>query len=837
MHVMDDGSLATRPPFVAFNSFHSTIGSSQSPTIPNDWGKYNEPLTLGASPTITTTITSKWVEIDFDAPHGLVTGNWINGISELTTGNVGGVPYTEFNNSQWRCVKRISDNVLAIRTSTAATSTASIAVISPIRYCNKVMLMLPQGVNQNEQSLGLVDGWYFNGSIIIVDRVGVVYAVNGAGEITIIYNDIIAEVETGAPRGWRPMADSGTLINLVTAVPFKGTLAIHNGLDKPLEVYNNSGSPACRYLVDAGENNNTYVPIGNLCTINNQYHCVAGQPLNPSAVSISAKATNGTFLGAAAPNDAIELFVDEYSESGDATITGIGTYRGRLLIFTSNSVLVFALGQYVSDTHTPQYIETIYDFGTRSPRSLAKLNDDLLVIDEAGLSAVKQARISTALEINRYSDVIRDHILRLLENETTQSLYSDVFSRIDRKNRMLITRLDRSNPNKFANISVVVDFFSDSSIVAIRYQEETLLREGDTITLYDFSDQANVSLSGGADRYKQYTIRSVSEDMLSIFFDCGQEATATEPYETVSGFSAEIISSGREDSFVRENKDAILGFRMITGSKINAWQELAGLNVFGQLRSAITTELNNIFLLYDSHMLVMANRTILARNDGTNYLGQNMHSTALLDVADNRWYHAGRPVFDPLTASEPAAPPQHALVTSPTTLAEDLVELNETWSPFAGNPIKYSYTSPWIDFGNRRNQKSNKFIALDTEGTGIIRVQMFADGIIKDDQGNYAPVAEMSFWAGDKKHHLNQAFFTDELSMILGVSIINPATVITDGLSTDVPVNALASNQLLHPFDAHFRTMAFRIYGDTTFGRVRIVGVSFFLSQGTILGA
>jgi len=263
-----------------------------------------------------------------------------------------------------------------------------------LRYGNQFFVDI-KAVNNSP----IVDQIYFNNRIISVCVNGRIVTTTDAGANALIWSPAIAAALPGAPAGW------STALTIVTFVPFKDTLIIHNGTDKPIVI---SSAFAVTYLQDLGTGSNTNVPIGKYgCTVSN-YHCVAGINGSPTEIVISSKGTSGTFPLDPAPNDAISIDVGAYAQEGSAEIRGIIGYRKFLIVFLQAVSLQITLGIYDSGgNHTPDFPDTFPNFGLIGSRCITKIENDFTF---AGLqsfaSASRNAYVSDQLTSSSASSVI-----------------------------------------------------------------------------------------------------------------------------------------------------------------------------------------------------------------------------------------------------------------------------------------------------------------------------------------------------------------------------------------------------------------------------------------------
>ena len=240
----------------------------------------------------------------------------------------------------------------------------------------------------------IIDGYYFNGRNIVVTQSGNVLSIDQSGTIvTEIWNTAIAAALPGAPAAWRPN------VTHVSFVPFKDTLIIHNGQDKPLTI---SSSFVVTYLQDLATGSNVNVPIGQFGCVAANYHCVASTIVNNSSgvvvsqnkteIVISSKGSSGTFPLDPAPNDAISIDVGAYAPEGAAAIRGIAGFRTYLLVFLQNITLQIKLGVYDDTTHahTPQFPDTLPQFGILGNRCIVTVENDIMFCGLNGLASAKR---------------------------------------------------------------------------------------------------------------------------------------------------------------------------------------------------------------------------------------------------------------------------------------------------------------------------------------------------------------------------------------------------------------------------------------------------------------
>jgi len=238
----------------------------------------------------------------------------------------------------------------------------------------------------------IVDGYYFNARNVVVTASGNILTITVDGIVTEIWNTAIAAALPGAPAAWGPT------VKHVSFVPFKDTLIIHNGKDKPVTI---SSAFAVTYLQDLASGSNANVPIGQFGCVAANYHCVASTVTtagggvitgyNKTEIVISSKGSSGVFPLDPAPNDAISIDVGAYAPEGAAAIRGIAGFRTYLLVFLQNITLQIKLGVYDDNgAHTPQFPDTLPQFGVLGNRSIVTVENDIMFCGLNGLASAKR---------------------------------------------------------------------------------------------------------------------------------------------------------------------------------------------------------------------------------------------------------------------------------------------------------------------------------------------------------------------------------------------------------------------------------------------------------------
>lgn len=251
----------------------------------------------------------------------------------------------------------------------------------------------------------IVNMIYFGAALVCVMDNGEIIAVQANGSASRIWDSTFAAALPGAPGAWSDTEFASFAI-------FNGELIICNGVDKPLIVY---ADLTVDYLQDLATSSNLNTPIGKYCCVCNRYLIIAGDPVNPNRVHISAKDAAGTFTGDPDPNDA--TYIDVGSVLNNSTyIRGITSFRGKLIIGFVEGTIIYTLGQY-DDTgaHIPQDDDPVEQYGAVTHRGMISYGDDMLMMDLVGVPSMKKTVFTGTLKPERISDLIDSEITQKMD--------------------------------------------------------------------------------------------------------------------------------------------------------------------------------------------------------------------------------------------------------------------------------------------------------------------------------------------------------------------------------------------------------------------------------------
>ena len=272
---------------------------------------------------------------------------------------------------------------------------------------------------------------YFYVYIIVAFSDGTLKAIDASGTITTIWNGTIAAALPGSPGGW-------SAVRSVCFAQFDGALIITNGIDKPIIV---TKTLATSYLQDLGSGSNINVPICKYCCTHSNYLVMAGDPLKPGRLHISNVGTSGTWVGDLPPNDAITFDADKYAPDTIGEITGIQSFRDKLVVFFPKWIISLTLGAYSQDTipvHNPTISDTIASFGAVSNRSVINTGDQMFFVDYTGVSSIRRALISGEVTPDRMGLLVDTDIQRALADLENETLRNECYAVHDRRENRIM---------------------------------------------------------------------------------------------------------------------------------------------------------------------------------------------------------------------------------------------------------------------------------------------------------------------------------------------------------------------------------------------------------------
>lgn len=276
-------------------------------------------------------------------------------------------------------------------------------------------------VNASSDTSDVINQIYFNTFVITVQASGRVCKVDGTGTVT-------------------SMNTTWGATTFVSFTVFNSQLIICNGVNKPLIIEGNPNKAnymVCINLIDLGGGTNVNTPVGSLVISHAQYTIIAGIAAAPSTIYVSARGTSGTYLADPAPNDAIALDLGPRVSLGSSAITGMVSYRDKLLVTFERGVLPVNLGVYTGSpaVHTPTDDGFIEEFGCLAHRSLVSVGDDTYFNDNIGVNSIQRVVLYNTLRPDRISQLIDPLTTAAIQALTPAQVARYVFAVYDMRNR------------------------------------------------------------------------------------------------------------------------------------------------------------------------------------------------------------------------------------------------------------------------------------------------------------------------------------------------------------------------------------------------------------------
>ena len=267
---------------------------------------------------------------------------------------------------------------------------------------------------------------YFNGYIIAVGTNGIVVQIDGSGKVDEIFNEDIGDGLSGSPGPW------STSTTFVSFAEFNGELIICNGINKPLIV---SNSMSVTYLNDPATGSNANTPICRYVVAHDRYLVMSGNPDATDRIHITSTDTSGVFAGDPGPNDAVDVDLGSRVPSGNSIVRGLGRFRDKLVVAFDDAILPGTLGSFDVADHVPTFDDAISEVGSIAHRVIQSLGEDMLFLDQTGVSSVSRALFTGNVATERESYLVDPEIqLTLGQINSTVLLEDAVFAVYDSTN-------------------------------------------------------------------------------------------------------------------------------------------------------------------------------------------------------------------------------------------------------------------------------------------------------------------------------------------------------------------------------------------------------------------
>jgi len=216
------------------------------------------------------------------------------------------------------------------------------------------------------------------------------------------------------------------------------------------------------------------VPKGDIIKIFKDYAFIAGGEINPSAVYASQ------------PYDVVNFFGNNWEILGSETVdsvTGIGIYRGKMIIFKNRANIPVTLSVDTSGNLIWQQGEIDFTRGCVNKNSLVEIDSDLMVWDSQGAYMYGYANDITVLGVQeRMTDKIQP-LFSGLDFSNTRLLYDDIHD--------VIYVPAKESSTEYNDVVYMFDWKRRNLVNAwwkLGMNVESMIKIGDTIYFGDGSD-------------------------------------------------------------------------------------------------------------------------------------------------------------------------------------------------------------------------------------------------------------------------------------------------------------------------------------------------------------
>jgi hypothetical protein len=278
-------------------------------------------------------------------------------------------------------------------------------------------------------NVAVVNVEYYGAALIAVMSNGEILRIFGNGSVARIWDNTIAHALPGTPNGW-------SATDFASFEQFNGKLIVCNGVNKPLII---SSDLSVDFLKDLASNTNINTPIAKYVSSCNGYLVMAGDPVKPNRVHISARYTSGTFYGDPAPNDA--TYVDVGTSLRNASIIkGVRAFRDKLIVAYPEGTVIGTLGIYNSDgsVHQPTFQDTVELYGAISHRTMLSYGDDMVFMDGIGIPSLKRTVFTGSIRPERVSDLVDPEMAQYISKLSGLSQENQCFSIFHQKEGMFM---------------------------------------------------------------------------------------------------------------------------------------------------------------------------------------------------------------------------------------------------------------------------------------------------------------------------------------------------------------------------------------------------------------
>lgn len=293
-------------------------------------------------------------------------------------------------------------------------------------------IMVRQGNKKYADLTKISDGYQINGQYfaarnITINSVGQVFAIDGTGAATRIWDSAIAANLRPGLVTWGPT-------NFVTFVEFAGELTIHNGVDKPLIV---SSNLLVDYLADPATGSNLNTPIGRIVCKYDKHLVIA----SGSEISVSDEDTSGVYVGDAGATYAAVFDLRTRVTSGPTAIVGLSPFNNWLLVHFQECTIPIQFSKATAPASliiapSTDTSSNFNNYGSISSRSSQDMGNVILACDIVGVTSIAPATFTSKLSPDRPSRLVDPLIQGELSDLPVSAMTDSVFSQYDRLSSM-----------------------------------------------------------------------------------------------------------------------------------------------------------------------------------------------------------------------------------------------------------------------------------------------------------------------------------------------------------------------------------------------------------------
>ena len=262
---------------------------------------------------------------------------------------------------------------------------------------------------------------YYAGSIVVVGANGNIVTIDAAGVVDLRWSTAIAALLPGTPAAWT------NPITHASFTQFAGQLIICNGVDKPVtmdELY------AVTYVQDPVSGANTNTPRAKYCTTHDGHLVMAVTPTDTYTVYVSGQGV--TSFDPDAGTNGANMDTSIYIDRGVPVITGLATYRDRLVVTYQETILAI---KFILPTSAPvefDVTDIVSGYGAVSHKAITVIGDDMLMLDTSGIISIKRTALGTDFIPEPASSLINTDVQVALARFSNTQLTEYVFSIHDR---------------------------------------------------------------------------------------------------------------------------------------------------------------------------------------------------------------------------------------------------------------------------------------------------------------------------------------------------------------------------------------------------------------------